>query len=90
MNHEAIESFLPKSGYSIYTLIRMGAIRALELAEGRKCLVERTESDKLTTLALSEILQGKILLKSVADKLGSKAFESQAEEGAAEDEAEDK
>jgi DNA-directed RNA polymerase omega subunit len=90
MNHEAIEDFLPKSGNSIYTLIRMGALRALELAEGRKSLVERTDSDKLTTIALSEIIQGKILLKSVADKLGPNAFKKQVKDSTGDDEGEEK
>ena len=36
MTVQSIESLLPKSGNSVYRLVRMAANRALELAEGKK------------------------------------------------------
>ena len=58
-----IEKLLPKAKNSIYTLVSMAATRALELSEGRRCLAENINTEKLTTMALEEIAQGKIELK---------------------------
>lgn len=60
MAHQPIEELLPKAGYSVYRLVRMAAIRALELADGKPSLIKKTTSDKLTSIALEEIYQGKI------------------------------
>jgi DNA-directed RNA polymerase subunit K/omega len=49
----------------------MAAIRALELSEGRKCLVEDLRSDKVTTLALEEIYAGRVVCKEAKDQLAS-------------------
>ena len=61
-----IEDLLPKANYSIYTLVTMDSNRALELSEGRRCLVANPSSEKLTTMALEEIAQGKIESKEAA------------------------
>jgi len=58
-----IEQLLPRARNSIYTLVRLAAARALELSEGRKCLAENINTEKFTTMALQEILQGKVELK---------------------------
>jgi len=55
-----IEDLLPRSNYSMYALVSMAAARALELSDGKRCLVENPSSEKLTTQALQEIAQGKI------------------------------
>ncbi|MCA9407221.1 MAG: DNA-directed RNA polymerase subunit omega [Candidatus Omnitrophica bacterium] len=63
MSDLPIEELLEKSDFSIYRLVRMAAKRALEISEGRKCLVENPSSDKATSMALEEIFQGKIEYK---------------------------
>ncbi|MGE0267806.1 MAG: DNA-directed RNA polymerase subunit omega [Candidatus Omnitrophota bacterium] len=60
MAHQPIEELLPKSGYSVYRLVRMAATRALELADGKPPLIKKPSTDKLTSIALEEIYQGKI------------------------------
>lgn len=68
MGYQPIEELLPKAGYSIYKLVRMASTRAIELAEGRKKLIELPNVEKTTTIALEEIRAGKVVLKEVADK----------------------
>jgi len=62
-----IEDLLPRSNYSMYALVSMAAARALELSDGKRCLIENPSSEKLTTQALLEIAQGKIETKEAAD-----------------------
>ena len=66
---QTIEDLLPKAGDSIYRLVRMASNRALELSEGRKCLVENPSNDKATTRALEEIFAGRVVFKEAADQL---------------------
>lgn len=63
VRNRAIEDLLPKAGMSTYRLVRMAAKRALELSEGKPCLVKDIPNDKLTSMALEEIAQGKIVYK---------------------------
>lgn len=56
-----IEELLKRCG-SAYKLVLLAAKRAKELADGSPTLVE-SQSRKVTTLALEEILQGKVLYK---------------------------
>ena len=67
MSDIPIEDLLPRANYSMYTLVTMAAARALELSDGKRCLIDNPSSEKLTTIALEEILQGKIESKEVAD-----------------------
>ncbi|MBP9853882.1 MAG: DNA-directed RNA polymerase subunit omega [Candidatus Omnitrophica bacterium] len=60
MAQQPIEELLPKSGYSVYQLVRMASMRALELADGKPHLIKSPSTDKLTSIALEEIYQGKI------------------------------
>ena len=62
MRKRSIEDLLPKAGGSIYRLICLASKRAVELAEGKPKLVDFS-SDKLTTLALEEISEGKVTYK---------------------------
>ena len=62
-----IEDLLPRANYSMYSLVTMAAARALELSDGKRCLIENPSSEKLTTQALEEIMQGKIETKEAAD-----------------------
>ena len=68
MGYPPIEELLPKSGYSIYKLVRMAANRAMELADGKPKLIETPSSDKAPTVALEEIRAGRVVLKEVADQ----------------------
>jgi DNA-directed RNA polymerase omega subunit len=63
-----IEDLLPRANNSIYKLVSMASARALELSEGRKCLIENPSSEKFTTMALEEIAQGKIECKELAEQ----------------------
>ena len=62
-----IEELLPKANHSIYKLVSMAAVRALELSDGRRCLAENINTEKFTTMALEEIAQGKIEIKGAAN-----------------------
>lgn len=62
-----LEDLLPRANYSIYALVTLAATRALELSDGKRCLVENPSSEKLTTRALEEIFQGKIETKEAFD-----------------------
>ena len=59
-----IEDLLKRCG-SIYRLVILAAKRAKELSEGSPPLVE-THHRKATSVALEEILQGKVLYKGEA------------------------
>ncbi|MBI4342547.1 MAG: DNA-directed RNA polymerase subunit omega [Candidatus Omnitrophica bacterium] len=56
-----IEELLKRCG-SIYRLVILAAKRAKEVADGSPPLVE-TSHRKVTSIALEEILQGKVLYK---------------------------
>lgn len=60
MTNYPIEDLLPKSGGSIYRLVRLASKRALELADGKRPLIKDPATDKLTTIALEEVWQGKV------------------------------
>lgn len=68
MQYQPIEELLPKSGGSVYSLIRMAANRALELSEGKPHLISTVSTDKVTSIALEEIRQGKIETKKTAEQ----------------------
>ena len=57
-----IEGLLKRCG-SIYRLVILAAKRAKEVSEGSPPLVE-THQKKVTSVALEEILQGKVLYKA--------------------------
>ena len=68
MENYAIEELISKSGGSVYKLVRIAAKRAMEISDGKPCLVNNLFSDKFTTIALEEIRQGKIESKQVSEK----------------------
>lgn len=61
-----LEELLPRANNSVYSLVTMAAARALELSDGKRCLVD-SSSEKLTTMALEEIAQGKIESKEASE-----------------------
>lgn len=63
-----LEDMLPKAEGNSYKLISLAAKRALELSNGAAKLVAAPAIEKLTTTAMREILEGKVVLKSVSDK----------------------
>lgn len=67
MGYQPLENLLPKTGYSIYKLVRMAANRAIELSDGKKRLVDVPNVEKTTTIALEEIQASKVVLKDVAE-----------------------
>jgi len=82
MAYKPLEYLLPRSGYSVYKLVRMASQRATELAEGKPRLIENPTTEKMATIALDEILAGKVELREVAEKKGVdiKALEAKVKE----------
>lgn len=76
MSYQPLEYLLPKAGNSVYKLIRLAANRAMELADGKPRLVQKILSDKVTTIALEEIRQGKVVLKNGSAKQSNQDKES--------------
>jgi len=76
MGYPPLEDLLPKSGYSVYKLIRMASKRATELADGKRKLIENPSLEKATTISLEEIQAGQVVLKDVADQ-----FKPEPEQG---------
>ncbi len=68
MEYQTIEDMLGQANGSVYSLVRMAALRALELADGKPCLIDNPDTDKVTSLAFKEIMAGKVVLKEVAIK----------------------
>ena len=64
MSYKPLEELLPRSGWSVYSLVRIAANRALELTEGKPSLIKNDPNAKPTTIALDEIHAGKVVLKS--------------------------
>ena len=64
MAHVPIEELLKRCG-SIYKLVILAAKRAKEISEGSPPLVQ-TAYKKATSIALEEILEGKVLYKAEA------------------------
>lgn len=67
MGYQPLEELLPKANNSVYRLVRLAAKRALELSENGAKLVSAPTEQKLTTTALEEIRQGKVIDKEVVD-----------------------
>jgi DNA-directed RNA polymerase omega subunit len=64
MEYIPLEKLLDKSQNSIYKLVVLASKRALELAEGQVRLVDNVNlSTKPSTIALQEIIQGKVKAK---------------------------
>lgn len=63
---ESVEALLNKSGNSLYKLVVIASKRALELAEGKPKLIAELSlvNTKPSTIALKEVGQGKVRLKS--------------------------
>lgn len=62
-----IDSLYKTTG-SAYKLVILAARRAIELGEGATRLVDASPEEKVSTIALNEILEGKITYKLKDDK----------------------
>ena len=69
MDYQSLENLLPKANGSIYKLVRLAALRALELSEGKRSLIPSTPTDSLTSIALKEIMLGRVCAKDSVDQL---------------------
>ena len=63
LNVNCTQDLLSKLGGNLFQLVRVAANRALELDAGKPALVPFLASEKVTTIALREIAQGKVVLK---------------------------
>ena len=66
MGYQPLEDLLPKAGGSVYKLVRMASKRALEISETGAKLITMPSETKLTTIALEEIRQAKVVEKDAA------------------------
>ena len=80
MGNIPIEDLLPRANYSLYQLVSMASARALELSDCKRCLIKNPSSEKLTTIALEEIAEGKIESKETADLRKLKGEAEKADE----------
>ena len=76
MQQHTIENLLEQAGGSVYRLVRMASARAIELASGKRCLVEQPDSDKETSRALDEISRRKVVCKEASSLLISEKQEA--------------
>lgn len=68
MSYQPLEKLLSRTNNSIYDLVILASQRALELAEGMPKLIEYPSSDKPATIALEEIMEGKVRVKPAKKK----------------------
>ena len=62
------ESLIKKTG-SIYKLCNLAALRAMELNNGMKKLIETEDpKEKITTIAIKEISENKVKIKNLDEK----------------------
>jgi len=80
MSYQPLEKLLPRAGKSMYQLVLLASRRATELAEGMPKLLERPATMKTATLALEEILEGKVVMKGYEDQLQKKEVVEAAKE----------
>ena len=60
MGYVPLEKLLDKSNGSLFKLVMLASHRALELAEGMPKLVETSNVNKFTTIALEEVAAGRV------------------------------
>ena len=57
-----LESLLDKAGNNMYKLVHVASARALQLADGAQRTIEAPHDMKITTVAMLEIAQEKIVM----------------------------
>ena len=65
MEYVPLEQLLEKAGDSVYKLVILASTRALEIAEGQPRLVDINAQIKPSTIALHEIIAGKVKYKKI-------------------------
>jgi DNA-directed RNA polymerase omega subunit len=65
MGYQPLEKLLDKAEGSIYKLVILASQRALEIAEGAPKLINSNEEIKPTSIALSEIAEGKVRARKI-------------------------
>lgn len=65
MEYVPVETLLDKNEHSIYKLVNLASMRALEIAEGKPKLVKADAQVKPSTVALYEIAAGKVEYKKI-------------------------
>lgn len=78
-NYFCADELLSKSGGSIFRLTRIAMNRALELAAGNPPLISHP-SKNLTTIALQEIAQGRVVYKKNGTAKGKKGTKEELPE----------
>ena len=78
MAQAPMENLLKRCG-SVYKLVILASKRAKELADGAPPLVE-TGHRKVTSIALEEIVQGKVLYKPNEEESGKRGRGAKAKE----------
>lgn len=63
MAYVPLEKLLPKTDGSMYKLVVLVARRAMQLAEGAPRLIDAPSDSKVTTVAMQEIAEGRVVLK---------------------------
>ena len=71
MEHDVRRNLVEQVG-SIYKLCNMAALRATELNSGMKKLVDAEPNEKITSIAIKEIAEGKVTIKKTKAKAKSK------------------
>ena len=64
MKKISMDVLLEKTG-SVYKLCNLAAMRAMELNSGLKKLVDSEPGEKITTIAIQEIAEGKVKIKLI-------------------------
>ncbi len=77
MGHISMEDILPKANGSIYGLIRLASMRALELADGRPVLGEKITNEKTATTAMREIAEGRVVCKGSEELLAKEEVQDE-------------
>jgi len=63
MDKISTEELLKKTG-SVYKLCNLAALRAIELNSGMKKMIDSRSNEKITTIAIREIMAGKVRIKA--------------------------
>ncbi len=67
MAYLPLEDLLPRAANSSYKLVRMVAMRALEVGEGGAKLVASSINEKPVTTAMREVIAGCVMTKEASD-----------------------
>ena len=73
MAYQPLEEMLPRARGGVYRLVRLVSTRALEVSVTGVSLVGKTSTQKPATIALEEVLAGKVMDQFSADEFDKKA-----------------